>query len=248
GRAGALTAPGLTAVVAGRAPTSSTVPHAWHSPHRPTHLTVVQPHSAHRYAGLAAFPTIGRLAARADVRRAGTARPYGGWRWAGPVPAGPWPTRGRAGSSSAPARAKRRQGGALSATPAGHGSEEAPAEHVGVGDLQAVDLGERRLGHLGGELDAEHGGEVLPAGEHHAQVELAALPAVPRPEPLDRLGRVRRQGGAEPAAEGAAGGVDVDDEGGAAPAHHPGELPQARLAPGAEEVRPAGDGDVHGGV
>ena len=30
------------------APTSATDPHAWHSPHRPTHLTVVQPHSAQR--------------------------------------------------------------------------------------------------------------------------------------------------------------------------------------------------------
>ena len=29
-------------------PTSATEPHAWHSPHRPTHLTVVQPHSAQR--------------------------------------------------------------------------------------------------------------------------------------------------------------------------------------------------------
>ena len=30
------------------AETSSTVPHAWHSPHRPTHLPTVQPHSAQR--------------------------------------------------------------------------------------------------------------------------------------------------------------------------------------------------------
>ena len=32
------------------APTSVTDPHAWHSPHRPTHLAVVQPHSVHLYA------------------------------------------------------------------------------------------------------------------------------------------------------------------------------------------------------
>ena len=32
---------------------STTVPHAWHSPHRPTHLTAVQPHSVQRYPGLA---------------------------------------------------------------------------------------------------------------------------------------------------------------------------------------------------
>jgi len=30
------------------APTSLTDPQAWHSPHRPTHFTVAQPHSAHR--------------------------------------------------------------------------------------------------------------------------------------------------------------------------------------------------------
>ena len=38
-----------TAVVRARtAPTSSTVPHAWHSPHRPTHFAVVQPQSVQR--------------------------------------------------------------------------------------------------------------------------------------------------------------------------------------------------------
>ena len=30
------------------APTSSMVPHCWHSPQRPTHLAVVQPHSRQR--------------------------------------------------------------------------------------------------------------------------------------------------------------------------------------------------------
>ena len=32
-------------------PISSTVPHDWHSPQRPTHFTVVQPHSVQRYPG-----------------------------------------------------------------------------------------------------------------------------------------------------------------------------------------------------
>jgi hypothetical protein len=46
GRAGSRTV--VAAVVRATAvPVSSTVPHAWHSPQRPTHLTVVQPHSAH---------------------------------------------------------------------------------------------------------------------------------------------------------------------------------------------------------
>ncbi|WP_240339358.1 hypothetical protein, partial [Marinobacter sp. BW6] len=37
-----------TVVFALTAPISSTVPHAWHSPQRPTHFTVLQPHSAQR--------------------------------------------------------------------------------------------------------------------------------------------------------------------------------------------------------
>ncbi|MNI98875.1 hypothetical protein D3C73_1578120 [compost metagenome] len=32
---------------------SDTEPHVWHSPHRPTHLDVVQPHSVQRNAGRA---------------------------------------------------------------------------------------------------------------------------------------------------------------------------------------------------
>jgi hypothetical protein len=42
---------GVTADVRGPAvagPSSVTEPHAWHSPHRPTHLAVVQPHSVQR--------------------------------------------------------------------------------------------------------------------------------------------------------------------------------------------------------
>ena len=47
GTAGALAA---VARVAGPAVAfaSTTVPHAWHSPQRPTHLTAVQPHSVQR--------------------------------------------------------------------------------------------------------------------------------------------------------------------------------------------------------
>ena len=41
--------PGCAVVVRVRgAPTSSTVPQAWHSPQRPTHFVVVQPHSPQR--------------------------------------------------------------------------------------------------------------------------------------------------------------------------------------------------------
>lgn len=35
-------------VFAETAPISSTVPQAWHSPQRPTHFTVLHPHSAQR--------------------------------------------------------------------------------------------------------------------------------------------------------------------------------------------------------
>src|SRR5438270_586634 len=47
----ALTGPAAL-VRTGTSPTSATVPHAWHSPHRPTHFGVTQPHSPQRYAGL----------------------------------------------------------------------------------------------------------------------------------------------------------------------------------------------------
>ena len=47
GRAALLTGPALVVRTAG-AVVSATVPQAWHSPHRPTHLAVSQPHSAHR--------------------------------------------------------------------------------------------------------------------------------------------------------------------------------------------------------
>ena len=47
GVAGAVTGPALVVRTA-TAPTSLTVPHAWHSPQRPTHLAAAQPHSAQR--------------------------------------------------------------------------------------------------------------------------------------------------------------------------------------------------------
>ena len=50
GRAGVVTAAARVVRTVG-APTSSTLPHAWHSPQRPTHLPVTQPHSTHRYPG-----------------------------------------------------------------------------------------------------------------------------------------------------------------------------------------------------
>src|SRR5438270_8970591 len=50
GRAGALTGPAET-VRSLAAPTSSMVPHAWHSGQRPTHLGTPRPHSLHENAG-----------------------------------------------------------------------------------------------------------------------------------------------------------------------------------------------------
>ncbi|GHS90129.1 hypothetical protein AGMMS50218_17670 [Actinomycetota bacterium] len=48
---------GACATVRGAPPpgptSSATEPQAWHSPHRPTHLAVVHPHSAQRYPGRA---------------------------------------------------------------------------------------------------------------------------------------------------------------------------------------------------
>ena len=46
-RAGSVTGP-ASVVRPGAPPGSATVPHAWHSPHRPTHLGVCHPHSEHR--------------------------------------------------------------------------------------------------------------------------------------------------------------------------------------------------------
>ena len=47
GRAGVLTGPAVVRPD-GLAPTSSTLPQAWHSPQRPTHLPVSHPHSVQR--------------------------------------------------------------------------------------------------------------------------------------------------------------------------------------------------------
>ena len=54
---------------------SATVPQAWHSPHRPTHLAVVHPHSAQRYPfdgvrereRAVAVVTRGTVSARTDI-------------------------------------------------------------------------------------------------------------------------------------------------------------------------------------
>ena len=45
-----LTAPGRS-VARGAAPASVTLPHAWHSGHRPTHFATTVPHSVQRYDG-----------------------------------------------------------------------------------------------------------------------------------------------------------------------------------------------------
>src|SRR6201991_1805864 len=67
GSAGAVVAPACTTLNPARAPSSSTVPPAWHSPHRPTHLVVRQPHSAQRYPGFwAVLAMLRRLAPLAD--------------------------------------------------------------------------------------------------------------------------------------------------------------------------------------
>jgi hypothetical protein len=47
GTAGELTGPAAVRPE-GWAALSATLPQAWHSPHRPTHLAVSQPHSEHR--------------------------------------------------------------------------------------------------------------------------------------------------------------------------------------------------------
>ncbi len=53
GRAGVVTAPRLVTIWVG-APTSATVPHAWHSGQRPCQRTGVAPHSPQRKAGAGA--------------------------------------------------------------------------------------------------------------------------------------------------------------------------------------------------
>jgi hypothetical protein len=55
---------GATATVRGPAaagPSSVTVPHAWHSPHRPAHFAVAHPHSVQRSAGRPALVEVDRL-------------------------------------------------------------------------------------------------------------------------------------------------------------------------------------------
>ena len=46
GRAGVTVAAGAVRPARADGDATSTVPQAWHSPHRPTHLLVVHPHSA----------------------------------------------------------------------------------------------------------------------------------------------------------------------------------------------------------
>jgi hypothetical protein len=65
---------------------SVTVPQAWHSPHRPAHLVLRQPHSEHSYSAAAGdFPMAGSVSAGTDsgcrsltsVRRGSLARGRG---------------------------------------------------------------------------------------------------------------------------------------------------------------------------
>jgi hypothetical protein len=76
GTAGALTGPAVVRPD-GCAAASATLPQAWHSAHRPTHLAVSQPHSAQRYAvriarDLLMNPTLGQ---RSDSSRDAAADP-----------------------------------------------------------------------------------------------------------------------------------------------------------------------------
>src|SRR5690606_32573030 len=214
GTAGAVTAPGATICTPARAPSSSTVPHAWHSPQRPTHLVVRHPHSAHRYpvrcAALLMAGTLPRSADKLPSAGGGRVRPATTDPWWCRAPAAPRLPCGRGASCRRPARPDQT---VLVR------SVVAVAQHVGVGDLQAGGLRDGPLRHLGGELDAQHRFQVGPALEDHAQVERLPFPALPGPEVLDGAGGVRREGLPKPAAEVATGRVDVDDERGAAASH-----------------------------
>ena len=69
--AGATSSPNRERAMAG-ADISSTVPQAWHSPQRPDHLVVRQPHSAQRNTGAAEdFPMIRTVTAGYDNGPAG---------------------------------------------------------------------------------------------------------------------------------------------------------------------------------
>ena len=86
-------------------------------------------------------------------------------------------------------------------------------------------------------------------GEPPDDVERPALPAVRGPEPLHLVGVDHRVAAPEPRRRTCCATVSLSiDERRAAAAHHPVELAQARLAAGAEEVRPPGLHDVDGRV
>ena len=135
-----------------------------------------------------------------------------------------------------------------SASRADAGSEVAPPEVDRVVDLGAGVGGERLLGRLRRQLDADDGLEVLARGEGPPHVDRPALPAVHRPEPLHRLGVDLGEAATEPAAEGRPGRVVVDHERRAPAAYDPVELAQAGLRAGAEEVGPARVRHVDGRV
>src|SRR5829696_2245543 len=56
------------------APVSTTLPHAWHSPHRPTQRLVVQPHSVHLRERRVAVEAMPRTLNRPADSRFGSAR------------------------------------------------------------------------------------------------------------------------------------------------------------------------------
>ena len=94
-------APGATGATERVIPTgsddSTTVPHCWHSPQRPTHLRVVHPHSVHRYGAavgrrVAMRFSVGegrdipRLASPCVAESSRVPREYAWRAWDGPTP------------------------------------------------------------------------------------------------------------------------------------------------------------------
>src|SRR4051812_32267724 len=132
-----------------------------------------------------------------------------------------------------------------------------PAQGSGIGAPEQVDrvvhLHARMRGEQGvrdprRELDPDDRLEVLPALARPADVQRRPGPPLPGPEALDRDRVVPRQLPPEPGPEGGPGGVVVHDERDAAPPYNAAELGEPRVAPGPEEVRPAGVRDVDGGI
>jgi hypothetical protein len=77
GRAGAVTGPAFTVRGLGT-PISSTLPQVWHSGQRPTHFTLVAPHSTQRYPSRGAAVRVDLLVVAMVVDGSGSWRQQGG--------------------------------------------------------------------------------------------------------------------------------------------------------------------------